>query len=53
MPLQQRALPLLKFLRLFGQAGSTPQLPLTDLLDMNLIGSLNALLQHQRQLTKW
>ena len=41
MLLQQCPLPLLKFLCLFGQARGAPQLALSDLLDVNLIGSLN------------
>ena len=50
---QQSILPLLQLLRLFNQASSTLQLALADLLDVNLIGSLNSLLQYQHQLARW
>lgn len=44
---QQRILPLLKFLGLFGQAIGTPQLTLADLLNVNFVGSLNGSPQYQ------
>jgi len=50
---QQKILPLLQFLRPFDQASGTLQLALADLLDVNLIWSLNTLFQYQHQLARW
>ena len=49
---QQNVLLPLRFLGLFYQASGTLQLAMSDLLDMNLIRSLNKLRHSQHQLVE-